>query len=178
MKNKILKKLKKSILFYMILYIIIFVITNFILNIFSMSFRAWVYIFSLIFVCIGFVAGILQLLCKIKKKVVKIVLIILFIISLIPCFLYGFVIGILAYHQEHVVIRDGEKMVAYVYGWLDTDVSYYDYKNLFFVGNKIKVKEYYGNGGFDPIENEYGYDPPVTSTYYYDEDGKIIKIED
>ena len=66
MKNTILKKLKRSILFYMILYIIIFVIINFILNIFSMNFRAWVYIFSLIFVCIGFVAGILQLLCNFK----------------------------------------------------------------------------------------------------------------
>ena len=65
-------------------------------------------------------------------------------------------------------------MVAYVSSFMDTCVYYYDYKNFFFVGNKIRIKEYYGSGGFDPIENKYGYEYPVLNTDYYDENGKII----
>ena len=65
-------------------------------------------------------------------------------------------------------------MVAYVSSFMDICVYYYDYKNFFFVGNKIRIKEYYGSGGFDPIENKHGYEYPVLNTDYYDENGKII----
>ena len=82
------------------------------------------------------------------------------------------------YQPEHVVYKDGEKYIAYVNGFLDTYVYYYDYKNLLVVGNKMKIKEYYGNGGFDPIKNRYGYEYKVLNTTYYDANGNIISTNE
>lgn len=31
-------------------------------------------------------------------------------------------------------------------------MNYYDYKNIFVVGSQKRIEEYYGKGGFDPIE--------------------------
>ena len=176
MKN-ILEKLKKSVLIYVILYAIVFILGNLILNAFNMRFRETIYFVSLIFIAIGTIIGIIQLLCKIKNQSIKLTLITLFIVTLIPCSLYTFVLGIFAYKPEHIVIKDNKKMVAYVSGFMDTYVEYYDYKNYLVVGNKIRIKEYYGNGGFDPIENKYGYKYNVESTTYYDENGKILRTE-
>lgn len=177
MMKKFLNKLRKNILMYTIIYICTFIIINLILNIFNMNYREWIYLVSLILIGMGLVIGVIQLLCKIKKKIVKIIAIILFIIVLIPCGLYTYIFCIFAYQPEHVVMRDGKKMVAYVNGFMDIYVEYYDYKNFFAVGNKLKIKEYYGDGGFDPIKNKYGYNYPVISTDYYDENGNIIKTE-
>ena len=134
MKN-ILEKLKKSVLIYVILYAIVFIIGNLILNAFNMQFRETIYFVSLIFIAIGTIIGIIQLLCKIKNQSIKLTLITLFIVTLIPCFLYTFVLGIFAYKPEHIVIKDNKKMVAYVSGFMDTYVEYYDYKNYLVVGN-------------------------------------------
>lgn len=57
------------------------------------------------------------------------------------------------------------------------NVNYYDYKNIFVAGNQKRIEEYYGKGGFDPIENQYGYEYNVENTTYYDENGKIIKTK-
>lgn len=176
MKN-IFNKLRKSVLMYTIIYICIFVTINIILNAFNMNYREWIYFLSLVLISIGFVIGIIQLLWKIKNKIVKIISFILFIIVLIPCVLYTYIFCIFAYQPEHIVMRDGKKMVAYVNGFMDTYVEYYDYKSSFTVGNKLKIKEYYGEGGFDPIKNKYGYNYPVISTDYYDENGNIIYTE-
>ena len=175
MMKKIFYKFKKSILMYTIVHFCIIIIINLILNAFNMNYREWIYLLSLILCSIGFFVGMIQLLWKIKKKTVKIIVIILFIIGLIPCALYMYILCIFAYQPEHIVMRDGKKMVAYVNGFMDTYVEYYDYKSFFTVGNKLKIKEYYGNGGFDPIKNKYGHNYPVITTEYYDENGNILK---
>lgn len=177
MMRNIFYKFKKSILMYTIIYFCIIIIINLILNAFNMNYREWIYLLSLILGSIGFVIGMIQLLWRIKKKIVKIIAIILFIIGLIPCTLYTYIFCIFAYQPEHIVMRDGKKMVAYVNGFMDTYVEYYDYKSFFTVGNRLKIKEYYGNGGFDPIKNKYGYNYPVISTDYYDENGNILYTE-
>lgn len=161
MEKNIFYKLRKNILFYTILYLLAFVIINIILNAFDMNYREWIYFLSLILIGVGFITGIIQLLCRIRKKNLKIIAIILFIIVLIPCLFYTYIFVIFAYQPEHIVMRDGKKMVAYVNGFMDTYVEYYDYKNFFIVGNKLKIKEYYGNGGFDPIENKHGQNYPI-----------------
>ena len=51
------------------------------------------------------------------------------------------------------------------------NVNYYDYKNIFVVGNQKRIEEYYGKGGFDPIENKYGYEYKLERTTCYDEKG-------
>lgn len=72
---------------------------------------------------------------KNKEKSVKVILIsifaILFFISIsMTCFL-----GVFAYIPEHVVEKNGEKFVTYVKGFKRTYVDYYNYKNIFVVGN-------------------------------------------
>ena len=98
-----------------------------------------------------------------------------FIVTINPNDLF---FGAFAYTPEHVVEKDGKKYIAYVNGFLRTYVYYYDYKNIFVTGNQKRIEEYYGKGGFDPIENEYGYEYNVERTTYYDEDGKIISINE
>ena len=58
------------------------------------------------------------------------------------------------------------------------NVNYYDYKNIFVVENQKRIEEYYGKGGFDPIENKYGYEYKLERTTCYDEKGEIISINE
>ena len=58
------------------------------------------------------------------------------------------------------------------------NVNYYDYKNIFVVGNQKRIEEDYGKGGFDPIENKYGYEYKLERTTCYDEKGEIISINE
>mgnify|MGYP004640759085 FL=1 len=96
----------------------------------------------------------------------------LFLLST-PIIYFFWVFG---YTPEHVVEKDGKKFVAYVSGFKRTYVNYYDYKNIFVVGNQKRIEEYYGKGGFDPIENKYGYEYKLERTTCYDEKGEIISI--
>ena len=57
-------------------------------------------------------------------------------------------------------------------------MNYQDYKNIFVVENQKRIEEYYGKGGFDTIENKYGYEYNVERTTYYDEKGEIISINE
>ena len=49
---------------------------------------------------------------------------------------------------------------------------------MFVVKNQKRIEEYYGKGGFDTIENKYGYEYNVERTTYYDEKGEIISINE
>lgn len=177
MKN-IFKKLRKSALLYTIIYVCILITTDSILNIFNMNYREWVLILSFILIVIGFIIGIIQLICKIKNKIIKILTSIVFVIILIPCAFYTFIFCSIAYEEEHVVIKDDKKMVAYVNGFMETYVRYYDYKSFLTKGEQLRIEEYYGEGGFDPIENRHGYNYPVISIKYYDENGNVINTVD
>ena len=50
-------------------------------------------------------------------------------------------------------------------------------KEIWYLDYQKRIEEYYGKGGFDPIENQYGYEYNVENTTYYDENGKIIKTK-
>ncbi len=169
MKN-IFKKLRKSALLYTVIYICILITTDYILNIFNMNYREWVLILSFILIVIGFIVSIIQFICKINNKIIKIVTSIVFIIILMPCAFYTFMFCSIGYEEEHVVIKDDKKMVAYVHNFMETYVRYYDYKSFLTKGAEPRIEEYYGNGGFDPIENNH----PVISVKYYDENGNVI----
>lgn len=75
--------------------------------------------------------------------------------------LYGFT------DTEHIIEKNGEKMVAYVDSFLQVEVKYYDHINSFLRGNKIRIYEDYGNGGFDPFEKDEAL-LPINSIYYGD----------
>lgn len=171
------KNIPRIILLDIIIYALIIVALYFILPFFNLMFREWIYIVSAIVIIGGFVIGVIQLLLKIKKKFVKVVLISIFIILFLLStpIMYFFVA--FSYTPEYVVERDGKKFVAYVKGFKRTYVNYYDYKNIFVVGNQKRIQEYYGKGGFDPIGDTNGYNHNVEKTTYYDENGEIIKTQ-
>ena len=175
--EKIKKYIPKIILLDTILYMLIIVTLYFILSSFKLMFREWIYIVSAVIIIGGFVAGIIQLLSKIKEKVLRNVLIGIVIILLLLSTPAIFFLGAFSYMPEHIVEKDGKKYIAYVNGFLRTYVYYYDYKNIFVVGNQKRIEEYYGKGGFDPIENKFGNKYYVEMTTYYDKDGNVVSRE-
>ena len=108
-------------------------------------FREWIYIVSTIIIMFGFIVRIIQLLLKIKKKCKdysnKHIYYVIFTINSNNLFF-----GVFGYTHEHVIEKDGKKFVAYVSGFKRTYVNYYDYKNIFVVGNQKRIEEYYGKG--------------------------------
>ena len=175
--EKIKKYIPKIILLDTIIYTLIIVTLYFILSSFKLMFREWIYIVSAIIIIGGFVAGIIQLVLKIKENVLRNVLIGIVIILLLLSTPAIFFLGAFSYTPEHIVRKDGKNYVAYVNGFLRTYVSYYDYKNIFVVGNQKRIEEDYGKGGFDPIENKFGNKYDVEMTTYYDKDGNVVSRE-
>lgn len=53
---------------------------------------------------------------------------------------------------EHEVVKDNKKYLAVVNSFLSVDVDYYDYVDENLRGNKIRISENYGKGGYDPFE--------------------------
>ena len=49
--------------------------------------------------------------------------------------------GVFGYTPEHVVEKDEKKFVVYVSGFKRTYVNYYDYKNIFVVGNQKRKEQ-------------------------------------
>ncbi len=175
--EKIKKYIPKIILLDTILYTLIIVALYFILSSFKLMFREWIYIVSAVIIIGGLVAGIIQLLLKIKEKVLRNVLIGTVIILLLLSTPAIFFLGAFSYMPEHIVRKDGKKYVAYVNGFLRTYVYYYDYKNIFVVGNQKRIEEDYGKGGFDPIKDKFGNKYDVETTTYYDENGNVVSKE-
>lgn len=61
---------------------------------------------------------------------------------------------VFGFEPEHFVTKDGKQMVAYVNSFLQVKVEYYDYENPFIRGNQLRLEENYGNGGYDPFEQD------------------------
>ena len=144
MKDKsvnLFKKIKSNILFSVFVYAVGFIFLLFIMSFLKLNFRQWVYIASFIIVGLGGIIGVFQLLFKIKKKGLKILLSIIFIIALIFISPYVLLISVFAYQPEHIVEKDDKKMIAYVNGFMDTYVTYYDYKGFLLVGNQLRTKK-------------------------------------
>lgn len=64
---------------------------------------------------------------------------IIFVISLVIIGPFVYIFSILAYKPEHVVYKNKEKYVAYVIAFHMTEVKYYEYKNIFVSGSKVKL---------------------------------------
>lgn len=167
--------MKKHILLNTIIYVIFFAISYFILKLFHLMFREWIYILSAILITFGCISGLMQLSSKIEKESLKELLTGSLIITSTLILSIGQFIFVFTYMPEHIVEKDGKKMVAYVNGFFRTYVYYYDYKNAFIVGNQKRIEEDYGDGGFDPIQNKSGYEYHPETTTYFDNKGNIKK---
>ena len=172
----ICNKVKRNILIYTIIAFIIFMMIHFFLKLFSIRFRQWVYYTIAALVIIGIVIGFIQMANKNSKKV-KIVLSITGVcVTIFITLFWEFILLALvfSYTPEHIVTKDGKKYVAYVNSFLRVNVSYYDYINSFLVGDKEKIYEDYGKGGYDPFDGKHNDREPV-QYYYYDKNGKVLK---
>lgn len=70
-----------------------------------------------------------------------------------------------SHDPEHVVQRDGQKMLAVVNSFLDVNVEYHAYRNAFIMGKQTLIYEYYGSGGYDPFEREQRPEPLETHDF-------------
>ena len=77
----------------------------------------------------------------------------------------GMFVSMFAYKPEHVVEKNGRRMVASVNSFQQELVYYYEYKNILFCGDKLLGWEDYGNGGNDPLE----YDQEPIRREFYEE---------
>lgn len=176
MKN-CLKTTRINVLLYTIIYLAIYFILKVILSFLNLDYLQWIKNITLIIGIVGIIVGAIQMILKTENKTVKIIIItVLIIISIIGIILGQLIafIYISVFVPEHIVIKDGQKMVAYVYSFLDVRVEYYEYKNIFIRGNNVIYEEYYGSGGYDPFDSEHK-DSKAIKSYKYDEEGKIIE---
>lgn len=164
----------RLILFDTILAALLFLAGCRLLDNFGLQLREWVYIMTAVLMLVGGIAGVIQLISKIPWKTVRIVGMTIAVILMLlasPALFLGAVFG---YSPEHVVWKHGEKYVAYVRSFLETDVYYFEYKNIFTAGKQVRIIERYGNGSFDPFGDRYGHKYDAIQTTYYDENGKVI----
>ena len=112
----------------------------------------------------------------IRIKVLKVILILLTSLLIAISSYYLFIAVVLFHWPEYVVDRDGEKYVAVVRAFLDTDVDYYEYENIFSYKQNIRIKEWYGEGASDPLKNGYDKRPEPLSTQWfeYDDEGNRV----
>ena len=79
---------------------------------------------------------------------------------------------------EHILVKDGMKMLVRVHSFLEIDVDYYEYKNAIFFGRKCG-NAWYGSGGNDPFHdgvNDF-YEMVPNTWHIYDEEGNLIDRE-
>ena len=176
--RKFLENLRKNIFLYTIIFLLLFIISHFVLNIFNIQYRQWIYWSVLAVFIIGIILGIVQIVRK-KDENIKTAFIIMgmFVTIIIVAFWKMFLLLFaFLYTPEHVIEKDDKKYVAYVDSFLQVNVNYYDYINSFIMGNKIRIREDYGNGGYDPFDGKHDNKP--INCDYYDKNGKIINNED
>ncbi len=152
-----------------------FYILHNLLNAFNLEFRRWIVYFVAFISFVLIIAGIFQLLFRIKTRVLKNVLTSILIIALAISCPYMVALTGFSYTPEHVVTKDGIRLVAYVDGFMHTSVDYYDYVNFMICGSQLQLYEDYGDGGFDPIRNSQGLTYNVQDYIWYDDAGNPIK---
>lgn len=77
------------------------------------------------------------------------------------------------YEPVHVVEKNGKTMIVYVDAYIQKELRYYDYKNIFVRGKQIKILEECKSDGYDPFKN--GGSPSIDNATYYDETGSVIQ---
>lgn len=88
------------------------------------------------------------------------------LLSFFSIFIMGF-----SYKPEHIVTKNGIKMIARATSFSDEQVYYYQYRNIFFYGKQLGY-EYYGSGSRDPLAQTPLSEP--VQWIFYDLDGNVI----
>lgn len=148
-----MKILKRIIIFCIIYLLLVFGIGDLLKEI-NLQFRPWVETSAIPVIGVLIITVlilIIRVLSNLSKKVSIVSSIVGIILSGI-ILLYTIFFTVFSHSPEHVVERDGKKMLAVVTSWTDTDVNYHLYKNWFVMSREWLISEYYGSGSFDPLE--------------------------
>lgn len=184
--KKIIKTIIILIIFTLLLLILYFG-GNHILNNFALYFRPWVD--TLVLITVGILVEVVFVLSIVifgklfhklgKPTKTKLILKGLCITGIVLCIVLELLIAwitliglALGYSKEHVIERDNMKMVAVVESFLDVNIYYYPYKNWIVMGNNKLIDEWYGSGGYDPLDGEHT-SKPLKTIYYYEQDSII-----
>lgn len=127
--------LHKSILFYSIVYISFCFLSRFILNLSGMEYRNWVFPVAYIISVLAIFCGLIQLFLKIKEQWIMNVSVILLLAAFGFVGFFSVIMLMFSWHNEEVVEKDGQKMVAVDYSWLSPLFKHYQYINFFVRGN-------------------------------------------
>lgn len=166
-----MKKKSKNIFIYVVICIAVVLLLEQLFNIFDLAFRSW---FIMLFISLSFLGifvSLIQLICKIKKKVRRNILLFMSFIIIFPALGFSVYMSFMTIDEEFVVTKYDKKMVAKLHSFFSVDVEYYEYKNFLLRGKNVRIHEYYGEGGFNPIKNKYGHEYLVHSGSYYDKNG-------
>ena len=155
---------------------------NKILGIYNLTFRSWVdALFSTleILLCFVFLSGVISVFCKVfslkneklsvsaAKKIISVVVIGTIAVSSVFIGFFGLLIVAELNKPEHIIERDGAKLLAVVHSRHTTDVYYYDYHNSAVRGRTMRINElYYGSDLFtnNPMSEPH-------KIFYFDETG-------
>ena len=166
--KEFLYKVKTRILFCVIIFMMLFIVSHFFLKLFDIQFRQWVYCFIWLVLTIGFIIGVMQEIRRKSKTIKALFLMVVLVIVIFVTIFWQIILFCFAtlYKSEKIVYKDGTKYVAYVHSFFQVDVYYYDYINIFLVGNQIKIYEYYGEGGYNPFDESHSDYEPLQYEYY------------
>ena len=87
-------------------------------------------------------------------RILRVIFCVIYCGGIIVAIGIGFLSSVFFYSPEHVVERNGTRMVASVHSFLQEKVYYYEYKNVLFRGTEQIGWEDYGNGGGDPLQQK------------------------
>lgn len=175
--NRVKAYIPRIILLDALLAALLLMAVRLVLHLFGLTFRKWFFIVCLLIFAAAIIAGIIQLFLKIRKRSARILAVTIYIVLTAAVILFTYPITLFAIAgEEHVVEREEGKFVAYVNGFLHTYVYYYEYKNFLICGETKRIEEDYGKGGFDPVDNPYGFEYSPVSTTYYDKEGSAVSF--
>ena len=140
----------------------------------------WIYQITLFTAVIGFLVGLIQITIRSKDNIVQPILKLILIIIIVLLIIFGRLIVFfyaLAFSPEHIVTKNGQKLVGYSHGFRTTYVDYYKYVNSFVREINKVLYEDYGEGGFDPFNESHSESKPE-KYYYYDNDGNVIETNE
>jgi len=171
MKN-VICRLSKIILIYVILFTVVFIASRHFLSILGFEYRRWVFYGLEIILISGIIVGIAQMIIKIKRSKLKKVCAVLLAVSIViitPIVIFAHAFG---YQPLYVVTKHNYKMDAYIrQSHHVTDISYYDYINLFIRGKNRRLQERYWGRVDNPFDNS----NEIISLTWFDDNGKAIQ---
>lgn len=152
--RKIIKLAINNVLVCTIIFVILFSISKIVLRINGLEYLQWVYHVTIFTVVIGSLTGTIQIIKRIQNPMKAVLEVILIVVTLLILIFGKFILFfyVLVFSSEHIVTKNGQKLVGYSYGFRDVSVDYYEYINLFVHKTNKVLHEDYGEGEFDPLD--------------------------